>query len=109
MTGDRPLTLCLRPVFGEPLASSKYVLREPRTVLAVAARHLIVDISLDPDDGTTPTVWLDEAIERARPVHVRLELVAAGDRVPITGRRLGRVSNGLDLYGTYLGPVSEEN
>jgi hypothetical protein len=57
-------------------------------------------------------VWFDEATQRARPVHVRLELVAPGDRVPLGGRRVGTLTGpggDLDVYGTYLGPVSEEN
>lgn len=106
------MTLCLRPAAGEPIETVKHALREPRTMLAVAARHLVVRIGLDPDDGTTPAVWFDEATQRARPVHVRVELVAPGSRVPVGGRSLGTVvaPNGpLDVYGTYLGPVSEEN
>jgi hypothetical protein len=105
---DRPATLCLRPAPGEPVETVKYVLREPLTTLAVAARHLIAAIDIDPDDGRTPTVWFDEATHRARPVHVRLELVAHGDRAPVGARQLGTVGD-LDVYGTYLGPVSEEN
>lgn len=105
-------TLCLRPVVGEPLGRFKYPLPEARTVLAVAARHVIVEFGLDPDDGATPAVWFEEAAERARPVHVRLELVPLGGRVPVGGRRLATISvpsGDLDVYGTYLGPVSEEN
>ncbi len=105
-------TLCLRPVVGEPLKTFKYVLPETRTTLAVAARHLIIAVGVDPDDGRTPAVWFDEASERARPVHVRLELVAPGGRVPVGGRQLGTVAGRggeVDVFGTYLGPVSDEN
>jgi hypothetical protein len=106
------VTLCLRPVAGEPCETVKYLLPGPRTVVAVAARHLVVQVGLDPDNGVTPAVWIDSAVERARPVDVRLELVAAGDRVPVGGRLLGSVAGPageLAVYGTYLGPVSDEN
>jgi hypothetical protein len=105
-------TLCLRPVAGEPCETVKYLLREPRTVVAVAARHVVVQVGLDPDDGATAAVWIDSAVERARPVDVRLELTTSGDRPPVGGRLLGSVagsSGELAVYGTYLGPVSDEN
>jgi hypothetical protein len=105
------LTLCLRPTAGEPRATVKFVLTQRRTAVAVAARHLVVEVGLD-DDGTTPAVWIEMATERARPVDVRFELVPRGERVPVGARLVGSVSGPageVDVYGSYLGPVSEEN
>jgi hypothetical protein len=103
-----PLTLCLPPSAGEPREVVKCVLNEQRTVLAVPARHLIDRIGIDPEDGSSVAVWIDGASERARPVHVRFELVSVDTPAPFSGQLLGRVGD-HDVYGAYLGPVSEEN
>lgn len=106
------VTLCLRPQAGEPRTTVKCLLTERRTALVVAARHLVMEVGLDPDDGATPAVWIEAATERARPVDVRFELVRPGERAPVGARLLGSVSDSsgeVAVYGTYLGPVSEEN
>jgi hypothetical protein len=105
------VTLCLAPLPGEPREVVRHPLEERQTVIAVPARHLVERVG-NPDDGDVPAVWLDVATERARPVHVRFELRTAGASGPARGRLLGRVrwqGSAADVYGTYLGPVSEEN
>jgi hypothetical protein len=105
------VTLCLAPSPGEPREIVRYSLKERQTVIAVPARHVVERVG-NPDDGDVPAVWLDVATERARPVHVRFELRTPGTGGPARGRLLGRVrwqGGDADVYGMYLGPVSEEN
>jgi hypothetical protein len=105
------VTLCLAPLAGEPREVVRYQLAERQTVVVAPARHLVDRVG-DPDEGGTPSVWLDVATERARPVHVRFDVVVPGTEGPARGRLLGRVrwqGDDADVYGTYLGPVSEEN
>jgi hypothetical protein len=106
------VTLCLPPSSGEPREIVKYLLSERKTVIAVPARHLVDRVAADADAGGIPAVWLDIATERARPVHVRFELLALGSDAPARSHLLGRVQwqgEEYDVYGAYLGPVSEEN
>jgi hypothetical protein len=105
------VTLCLPPSAGEARKIVSYALAERQTVIAVPARHLVDRVG-NPDEDAVPAVWLDIATERARPVHVRFDVVDPGATGPARSRLLGRVrwqGGAADVYGTYLGPVSEEN
>ena len=106
------MTLCLAPSAGEPREIVRYLLAERQTVIAVPARHLVDRVGNTDDDDDFPAVWLDVTTERARPVHVRIDLLVPGTSGPARGRLLGRVrwqGSDADVYGTYLGPVSDEN
>jgi len=105
------VTLCLAPSADEPREIVSYLLAEHQTVVAVPARHLVDRVG-NLDEGSAPAVWLDVATSRARPVHVRFDLLVPGASGPARGRFLGRVrwqGDDADVYGTYLGPVSAEN
>jgi hypothetical protein len=105
------ISLCMQPLAGEPRELVRYQLPEPATVLEVPARHQVDRIEYDADRGDL-ALWLDVATERARPVHVEIAVVSAGDAGPARSRHLGSVDRSgdrVDLYGSYLGVVSDEN
>jgi hypothetical protein len=104
-----PVTLCLMLSVGEPRESVKYPLTEREIVVALPARHTIDRVEPDAD---LLCVWIDVPTEPARPVDVRFQVLAPGCDPPSRSRFLGRgVWRGeqADVYGTYLGVVSDEN
>jgi hypothetical protein len=105
------VSLCIQPAANEPRQLSRYELTDPYTVLEVPARHLVNRIEHDPATGEL-ALWLDEATERARPVHVRIDIVHEGEEVPPRSHHLGTfvlASDKVDVFGGYLGVVSDEN
>ena len=105
------VSLCIQPAANEPRQLIRYELTEPYTVLEVPARHLVDRIEHDSATGNL-ALWLDAAAERARPVHVRVDIVPEGREVPPRSHHLGTVAlagDRVDLYGSYLGVVSAEN
>lgn len=95
----------------EPRQLIRYELTEPYTVLEVPARHLVDRIEHDAGNGDL-ALWLDAAAERARPVHVRVDFVPEGEGIPPRSHHLGSVvlsGDWVDVYGSYLGVVSDEN
>jgi hypothetical protein len=85
-----PVTLCLMLSAREPRETVKYPLTERKTVLSVPARHVIDRVTPAADDAEELCVWIDVATEPARPVDIRLELIAAGDDAPPRSHLLGR-------------------
>jgi hypothetical protein len=107
-----PVTLCLPPRPGESLEQLTFLLSQRETVCAVPARHLVRCIEADPRDRSALMVVVDAAVGTARPVDVRFELRALGDRPGVRSRSVGRAvwhGEDVEVYGTYLGPVSDEN
>ena len=105
------VTLCIQPMANEPRELIRYALTEPYTVLEVPARHVVDRIEHDSETGGL-ALWLDAAAGRARPVHVRVDIVPEGQEVPPRSRHLGSAvlsGDRVDLYGSYLGVVSAEN
>ena len=105
------VSLCIQPTANEPRQLIRYELTEPYTVLEVPARHLVNRIEHDPATGKL-ALWLETAAERARPVHVRIDIVPKGEEVPSRSHHLGTVvlaGDKVDVYGSYLGIVSGEN
>jgi hypothetical protein len=101
----------MRPLPGEPLTRVRYDLVGPEMVLEVPARHSVELVETDADTGR-PVVWIDEATERARPVHVRLKLIASDADAPNRSHLLAELHQDgapMHLYGSYLGVVSDEN
>ena len=105
------VSLCIQPAAGEPRDLIRYELTTPYTVLEVPARHLVDRIEHDRASGGL-ALWLDAAAERARPVHVRVDIVPEGGEAPPRSHHLGSVvlsGDQVDVYGSYLGVVSAEN
>jgi hypothetical protein len=108
-----PVSLCLPPTPGEPTDTVKLELADPELVVSLPVRHLIERVEPAPGAPGCIAIWLRVALERARPVHVRFQLIDDGAAAPSArSRRLGTVHrDGADrvVYGTYLGPASEES
>jgi hypothetical protein len=107
-----PVTLCLNLTPGEPREAVKHLLASRETVVAVPSRHVVDRVEPDAEDEAVLAIWIDGAIERARPVDVRFEVRPSGDRPGPRSRRVGRLvwlGTDVEVYGTYLGPVSDEN
>jgi hypothetical protein len=101
----------MTPLPGEPLRREKYDLVGLEMVLEIAARHSVELVETDAETGR-PAVWIDEATNRARPVHVRLTLTAPDAGPPSRSHWLATVDHDgvpMNLYGSYLGVVSDEN
>jgi hypothetical protein len=107
-----PVTLCLPPRSGESLERLTFVLSEHETVCAVPARHVVRGVEADPQDPSALVVLVDAALGAARPVDVRFEVREVGDRPGVRSRSVGRAvwqNDEVEVYGTYLGVVSDEN
>jgi hypothetical protein len=105
------VSLCMPPASGEPRELVRFDLAGPFTVLEVPARHLVDRVEHDPQTGAL-ALWLEVASERARPVHVRVDFVEEGGRTPPLSHHLASVESAgrrIELFGSYLGVVSNEN
>jgi len=82
------------------------------TFLELTARHRVTKVQTDHEKGTV-VVWVDITDpELSRPVHVRVDLVEPGTRQGERSVVLGEVEHDggrVEVVGTYLGVVSEEN
>lgn len=106
------VTLCVPPRNGELCAPVRITLTEQSTFMELTARHRIVGVESDPEsDAVVLQVEITDP-ETARPVHVRFELVEPGSPLAARSVLVGTVDHGgqkVDVIGTYLGVVSEEN
>ena len=105
------ISLCVPPRPGELCAPLLLALPNDRSTQQLTARHLITGVQA----GATDTVLVSVEIadpSTARPVDVRFDVVAGGTSPPAGARLLGSVQRTgavIDVYGTYLGPVADEN
>jgi hypothetical protein len=107
------VTLCIPPRAGELCAPVRFLLRADSVVMELTARHRITGVEWDSGElAVAMTVEITDP-ETARPVDVRIDVVAAGAPRPDprtqqigTIVRDGRV---YDVVGTYLGVVADEN
>lgn len=113
MTTPMPITLCVPPRTGELCAPIRFLLRDDSTVMELTARHRITAVAWDAGENAVAlTVEITDP-ETARPIDVRFDVIAPG--VPHPGgrtRKLGRIMRGaepVDVFGTYLGVVADEN
>ena len=106
------VTLCVPPRAGELCAPVRFDLTERSTFLELTARHRITKVETDQEKGTV-VVWVDITDpEISRPVHVRFDLVEPGTWEGVRSVLLGEVEHDggrVEVVGTYLGVVSEEN
>jgi hypothetical protein len=112
------VTLCVPPRPGELCVPVRIDLAAEHTYLELTSRHRVTKVEADESTGTT-VVWVDITDpETSRPVHIRFSVLPAEadlEQIPeITGRsrELGEIErdNGkFQVFGTYLGVVSEEN
>ncbi|MBY8856804.1 hypothetical protein K7711_09980 [Nocardia sp. CA2R105] len=105
------VTLCVAPRKGELCAPIRFTLSSDQTFLELTARHLIRKVELGSDDEVVVFVDITDP-ETSRPVHVRFDLIDAGGALGSRGVLVGTIERGgrrLDVVGTYLGVVSEEN
>lgn len=107
------VTLCIPPRAGELCAPVRFLLRTDSVVMELTARHRITGVEWDATERAVAMVVEITDPETARPVDVRIDIVAAGShhRDPRTRKigTIGRDGQNFDVVGTYLGVVADEN
>jgi hypothetical protein len=108
-----PVTLCVPPRAGELCAPVRFLLRHDSIVMELTSRHRIMSVDWDAgEQAVALTVEITDP-ETARPVDVRFDVIAPGGAYPGgRARKLGRVLRGgepVDVFGSYLGVVADEN
>lgn len=106
------ISLCVPPRAGELCAPLVLELPSDQTTQQLTARHLITGVTLGPANTVLVAVEIADPAT-ARPIDVRFDVVPHGLRPPAaTARHLGSVERSgrvVDVHGTYLGPVADEN
>ena len=106
------VTLCVPPRAGELCAPIRFLLRDDSTVVELTSRHRITEIGWDAGEHAVAVVVEITDPQTSRPVDVRFDIVVAGVAAPSRSRHLGSLSRDgttVDVYGTYLGVVADEN
>jgi hypothetical protein len=111
------ITLCVPPRAGELCAPIRFLLRRDSTVIELTSRHRITEVAWDQAERAIAMIVEITDPATSRPVDVRFDIkgpgIASGDE-PISprARRLGAVcrdGQDVEVYGTYLGVVADEN
>ena len=106
-----PMTFCLGPRPGELCLPLLFELPGDHSTQQLTARHLVNGVSLSPEGTVQLAIDITDP-SSARPVDVRFDVVPAGSAVSSRSRLVGSVvrdGTKLEVYGTYLGPVADEN
>ncbi|MGO4443401.1 hypothetical protein AB4Z42_08570 [Mycobacterium sp. 2YAF39] len=111
------ITLCVPPRPGELCAPIRYLLRKESVVIELTSRHRVTEVDWDSGERAVAVVVEITDPATSRPVDVRFDIVRAGDiagnsAVSARSRRIGSVDRDgdkVDVYGTYLGVVADEN
>jgi hypothetical protein len=107
------VTLCVPPRPGELCAPVRFLVREDSVVMELTARHRITSVEWDAAEGAVAMVVEITDPQTARPVDVRIDVVAVGTaRGDPRARPIGTVvrdGRQFDVLGTYLGVVADEN
>jgi hypothetical protein len=107
------VTLCVPPRAGELCAPMRFLLRDDSTVVELTSRHRITEIGWDAGEHAVAVVVEITDPQTSRPVDVRFDVVVSGAAsAPPRSRHLGSLSRDgttVDVYGTYLGVVADEN
>ncbi|MFZ1175309.1 MAG: hypothetical protein WAO15_03370 [Mycobacterium sp.] len=107
------VTLCVPPRAGELCAPVRFLLRQDSVVMELTARHPITSVEWDDREGAVAMVVEITDPQTARPVDVRIDVVATGAaHVDARTRTIGRIvrdGREFDVVGTYLGVVADEN
>ena len=107
------VTLCIPPRAGELCAPVRFLLRTDSVVMELTARHRITGVEWDSAErAVAMTVEITDP-ETARPVDVRIDVVAGGTACPDPRtQQIGTIvrdGQDYDVVGTYLGVVADEN
>jgi hypothetical protein len=105
------VTFCLPPRPGELCASLTFELPGDHTTQQLTARHRVTGVCLSLEGKVLIAIDITDPAT-ARPVDVRFDVVPHGSAVAGQSRLAGSVDRDgqrLDVYGTYLGPVADEN
>src|SRR5262245_44058449 len=110
---EMAVTLCIPPRAGELCAPVRFLLRTDSVVMELTARHRITVVEWDiAEHAVAMTVEITDP-ETARPVDVRIDIVARGTPCPDPrAQHIGtivREGRDYDVVGTYLGVVADEN
>lgn len=107
------VTLCIPPRAGELCAQVRFLLRTDSVVMELTARHRIIGVDWDDTERAVAMVVEITDPETARPVDVRIDVVATcAARPDPRTKRIGTIVRGgqnYDVVGTYLGVVADEN
>jgi len=106
------ITLCVPPRSGELCAPMRFPLNADSTVVELTSRHRITGIDWDATEHVVAVVVEITDPQTSRPIDVRFDVLAGGAAPPPRSRRLGSLSRdgeAIDVYGTYLGVVADEN
>jgi hypothetical protein len=106
------VTLCIPPRAGELCAPIRFLLRTDSVVMELTARHRITGVEWDDAEGAVAmTVEITDP-ETARPVDVRIDVVATSSAADPRSQKIGTIvrdGQNHDVVGTYLGVVADEN
>ncbi|OBK10997.1 hypothetical protein [Mycobacterium asiaticum] len=107
------VTLCVPPRPGELCAPVRFLLRQDSVVMELTARHRITGVEWDESERAVVMVVEITDPQTARPVDVRIDVVAdPASRVDGRARLIGSIMRDerrYDIVGTYLGVVADEN
>jgi hypothetical protein len=99
----RPCELC-RPV--------RFLLRQDSVVMQLTARHRITGVEWDEREQAVAMVVEITDPQTARPVDVRIDVVAGAAQLDTRSQIIGRIVRGgadCAVVGIYLGLVADEN
>jgi hypothetical protein len=107
------VTLCIPPRAGELCAPVRFLLRNDSVVMELTARHRITGVDWDDTEGAVAMVVEITDPETARPVDVRIDVVAVcSSTADPRSQKIGTIvrdGKNYDIVGTYLGVVADEN
>lgn len=106
------VTLCVPPRAGELCAPIRFLLHDESTVVELTSRHRITEIDWDAAEHAVAVIVEITDPQTSRPVDVRFDVMAGGAEAPPRSRHLGSLTRDgqtIDVYGTYLGVVADEN
>jgi hypothetical protein len=108
------VTLCVPPRPGELCAPVRFLVRQDSVVMELTARHRITGVEWDESERAVAMVVEITDPQTARPVDVRIDILAAGEAgaAGARGTRIGTIERDgcrYDVVGTYLGVVADEN
>jgi hypothetical protein len=105
------ITFCVPPRDGELCAPLVFELPGDHTTQQLTARHRVTGVQVSQDGKVLVAIDITDPAT-ARPIDVRFDVVPQGTAVAGRAQLVGSVDrNGtkFDVYGTYLGPVADEN
>ena len=110
------ITLCVPPRAGELCAPIRFLLRRDSTVIELTSRHRVTEVDWDPVEQAVAMVVEITDPATSRPVDVRFDIISPATEsawdISTRSRLVGHVDRGgepVDVYGTYLGVVADEN